>query len=86
MTNYCGWEGRLYTPNLTGEAKTAYVEKAIAAAELSRQLHNALHHLLPDDSNDGHAAEARKRLQERLDAVEALENELLDHAMRVTLG
>jgi hypothetical protein len=69
---------RLITPELTGELKAAYVEKVLKAAEAARVLHNALHGLT-DGPNDA-------ALQERLDAVERLEGELLEHAMRVTLG
>jgi hypothetical protein len=69
---------RLITPELTGELKAAYVEKALKAAEAARVLHNALH-ALTDGPND-------ERLQTRMDAVGQLEGELLEHAMRVTLG
>lgn len=81
---------RLITPTLTGEAKTEYAQQAIKAAELARQLHNALHQMKRDTldfgGNDGAAATAKERLEERMDAVEALEGELLEHAMRVTIG
>ena len=69
---------RLITPELTGELKAAYVEKVLKAAEAARVLHNALHALTDGPNDDA--------LQERLDVVERLEGEMLEHAMRVTLG
>lgn len=80
---------RLITPNgLGSELKPVYIEAACEAAELARQLHNKLRGMQAvgfDDAIEEDDA-GRKALQERLDAVEALEGELLEHAMRVTLG
>ena len=78
---------RLITPVVVGEAKAEYVEQAVKAAELARQLHNALNKLAQLQRHaDGIEALRAEAWQERLDAVEAMESELLEHAMRVTLG
>lgn len=69
---------RLVAPPLTGDLKIAYVQRTLAAAEAARVLHNALHNMT-DGPND-------ERLRTRMDAIEELEGELLEHAMRVTLG
>ena len=80
---------RLITPDITSYARKEYVEHALAAAEAARKLHNALHAMRRDGDhyNDPVAGiKALEGLQERLDAVADLESELLEHAMRVTIG
>lgn len=81
---------RMPIPNLTaGETKTGHVEEILKAAEAARQLHNALNQMKPIEyayRDDVQYGVAKVAWQERLDAVERLEGELLEHAMRVTLG
>lgn len=78
---------RLITPVVIGKAKSEYVEQTVKAAELARQLHNALNKLAQLQRHaDGIEALRAEAWQERLDLVEGLEGELLEHAMRITLG
>ena len=84
---------RLVTPSvhLNGTSKEGLVKQLLDAIEAARQLHNALHRASPNardyyPQGEGVANAAATAWVERMKQVEALESELTEHAMRITLG
>ena len=69
---------RIITPTLPAEAKAEYVARVLSAVEKAGVLRDALHTL-----SDGISTAA---LDERIDTIEQMQNELLELAMRITLG
>lgn len=78
------------SPDAAGRSKAELVEKRLAVMEACLSLLKSMEAALPEDGeydppSEGNGDKARKAWRERMDLVEALQDEIAMEAMKITL-